>query len=130
MDELLKQTYKVAEEIKTSDEYQRLFFLSELIKKKYIKEIEKLKINQGKYERFIALRDTYSDGYKKTLDEFRISKIALYEKEEVIEYLKLEGIIQTNLNELSRHLGEVVSKNILVPNEIGIIKHMEKNHGK
>ena len=129
MDELINQASLVGKSIKNTIEYKRLVELRSIIDEKYEKEITEFKKQNEEYNRLVSINDKYSNKYKEALKKFVEAKNRLYQKEEVIEYIKNERIIQTRLNALSKNIAEVVSDNIKVPNEIGIIQ-VEKKHGK
>ena len=128
VEEIIKQAYLVADEIKKSEEYIKLKEYKIIVDDKYQKEIIDFLNIQEEYNKL--LNDRFNNNFKEVSKKFVEIKSNLYLKEEVVKYLGLEKIIQNRLDDLSRELGNAVSKNINVPNLFGIINTIGGKHGK
>ena len=129
MEELINQAFLVGQEIKNTEDYKRLIELKKIIDSKYSKEINAFKEHTEEYNKLILSNDKYSSKFKESSSNLIDSKVSLYVKEEVVEYFKIERIIQEELNKFSKEIAKAVSKNISVPNDFGIV-NTEKKHGK
>jgi cell fate (sporulation/competence/biofilm development) regulator YlbF (YheA/YmcA/DUF963 family) len=74
------------------------------------------------YNTIMETGGTYHPDFKETVKRFALDKRILFEKEEVKKYIELESLIQKELDEISRTLGEMVSSHIKTPNEFGFTK--------
>lgn len=119
---ILFKAYEVADEIKSSDSFKKLKSLKELIDQKYKDEIIAFKNASLKYNEIMETGGTYHPDFKETVKVFSLNKRVLFEKKEAKAYLELESLIQKELDDISRSLGELVSTHIKTPNEFGFTK--------
>lgn len=119
---IIFKAYEVAEEIKSSETYQNLIKLKIEIDSKYKEEIMAFKKASDAYNTIMETGGTYHPDFKETVKRFALDKRVLFEKEEVKKYIELESLIQKELDEISRTLGEMVSSHIKTPNEFGFTK--------
>lgn len=111
-------TYELLDEFKTSEVYKRYLELKEITLKfsKEFKEFNDLN------ERFHNLEGgKYNPSFKDYAAKLSIAKSKLFSIPEVKELFKLEAHIQFQLDEISRKVAGVISEDIKVPNELGIL---------
>lgn len=104
---LLNSVYDYIDEIKNSDDYKKLKYLDERIKKELNDLICDYKNKQEKYESIREYHKYYKD-YNKICNEYSLAKEKLYNNELVIEYKKYENNIKEKLIKLSDELNNVL----------------------
>lgn len=94
----------IVEEIKQTKEYQRLLELNQIIKKKYISEIDRFNLAKEK----VANMNKYYPDYKEAQQELLEAKEVLYHFSEVAEYKRLETKISEMLENISKKVKEIL----------------------
>ena len=126
---LLESIYDLTDEIKASDQFQRLLILNELIKKndivlELINTFNKVKT---KYDE-VSKHSHYHPDYDRIKKDLQTAKYNLYTNELIKEYKELEKHIQKTLDDISRSIAASVSDRIKAPNEIGLLKKWGVKH--
>ena len=123
--ETIDLTYELVDEIKNKSEYKRLIELKKMMEEDpsvntLINDFNKMKV---KYEEVLKFGKYHPD-LKDVQKAFSKTKETLYNNEVVQEYKKLEKVLQSELDNISREIATSVSKRIKHPNELGLInKH-------
>lgn len=122
---IIEKTYDVVEEIKSTNEYQRLLELHrEIAGDKEVQELISIFQKYNKKYEEVSKYGKYHPDIKKVQQEFSVAKENLYSNEVIKEYKKLENQIQKTLNHISKELATNISSKIKHPNELGLInKH-------
>ena len=97
----------VIKDIKDLDEYKKLKELEEYINLNYDQEIKDFKNNELKLEE-VKKYGKYHPDYEKVLKSFLESKEKLYNIKEVIEYKRLERIINQKLDDISKEVKSIL----------------------
>ena len=122
---LINLAYEVSDEIKAKKDYKRLLELKHYIDNdevivNLIEKFNKVKIKYDEVQKY----GKYHPDLKKVQLSLVEVKEELYTNKIVVEYKKLEKVIQDELDEVSKRIAKAVSDNIKHPNEIGLIpKH-------
>ncbi|CCV63824.1 hypothetical protein BN85402470 [Alteracholeplasma palmae J233] len=127
MTEYLMKAYDISDEIKNSDNYKKLIEALKIIEVKYQPLVDDFNLAKEKYYTVLSEGGKYHPDYLETVKKLGFAKKALYEKQEVTDYFKLEQEIQKTLNEFTIQITEIVSNYIKKPNELGLLK--EKGGG-
>lgn len=122
MTEIILEAYHVLDEIKTSDTYIELLKLNSYITNNLNEEYLKYQNLKTKLDKIISMGAKFHPDFKEISTKLLIAKEALYSIKEVKKYLSLKGDVVKELNDFSRSLGSVISNNLNVPNELGIVK--------
>lgn len=121
MTEILMLAYDYVDEIKASNEYQRLLWLNDNLTKLYQEEIKAFKTIEKAYNEVMEIGIHHPD-FKKVSSSFVEVKKNLYEKSEVKEYLALDRKIEVKMNQLLEKISTNISTNIPIKNEFGFFK--------
>lgn len=122
---LIELAYEVSDEIKDRFEYKRLLEIKAMTEEDptliyLITEFTKAKVKYEEVQKY----GKYHPDLKRVQLLLQKTKEALYTNELVVEYKKLEKVIQKVLNDVSMRIATAVSENIKHPNELGLIpKH-------
>jgi cell fate (sporulation/competence/biofilm development) regulator YlbF (YheA/YmcA/DUF963 family) len=121
--DIINAVYDMIDEMKQGKEYQRLLFLHQTIKSN--NEINEL--SQG----FKKIEEKYNEAkkygkYHPDLKKLKLQlqemKVKLYTNKTVEEYKTLESKLQSQLDEISTHIANAISKQVKHPVELGLIK--------
>ena len=109
--ELCEKSSLFAKEIMSSNEFVELLKIQEEISIKIPNLVDDFKKAKEKYEE-VSPYLTYHPDYKKVKLELVKAKEALYTNELVIEYKRLEKIIQEQMKDASKEILKAISNNI------------------
>jgi len=127
--EILLKAYEVADEIKSSALFIELCELKKYIDQTYQTESTAYKKANDAFSEIQSLGGQYHPNFKKAVATLSIAKKELFEKQEVKRYLELERTLQSELDELSRTLANLVSDHVKAPNELGFLKESSCHAG-
>lgn len=122
---LINLAYELSDEIKNSNEYQKLIKLKKIIDtdqdiKTLISDFNKIKI---KYEE-VRKYGKYHPNLKDVQLQLQAIKEQVFEHPVIKEYKQLEKHLQKVLDQVSKEIATSVSNNIKHPNEVGLLpKH-------
>jgi len=122
---ILEKTYELIDEIKQTNQYNRLLELDQKIKTDpdlvtLIESFNKIKL---KYEE-VTQYGKYHPDLKRVQLELVEKKEEVFTNDVIKEYKQLEKDLQNRLDTISKEIANSVSSKIKHPNEIGLIgKH-------
>jgi cell fate (sporulation/competence/biofilm development) regulator YlbF (YheA/YmcA/DUF963 family) len=128
MTEIIMQTYHVIDEIKNNNQIKRLNELKTIINDLYKIEVDSFNEAKTNYDFIIDQGGVYHKRYQEVAKNLSHAKSTLYQKQEVIEYMKIESNLQAELNDFLNQIAKTISKEIQTPNEFGIISKKGKHH--
>lgn len=107
-EDVLNNTYKLIDCIKSDPRYKRAKELSVLIDEKYKAEADAMHAAEEKYNEALKY-GSYHPDLKKLELSYSEAKKALYSKDEVLEYLKLYKELQSELDIMFNKIKEGIS---------------------
>lgn len=122
MTDLILQSYHVLDEFKSSETYQQIIKLDQVIMKTYQVELDQFNQAKAAYDKVMQEGGPYHPDYKEAVKTLSETKKALYEKEEVALYMKLEKELQEEINQFLADITQLISPHIKTPDKYGIVK--------
>lgn len=120
MTDLLMTAYDYLDYLRNNEKYQAYIKLNKEVKSEFKEEFANLAKAKKAFEEVLEYGKNHPD-FKTAANHYSSLSKTLYSKPKLIEQVKLNQDLENNINEFLKSLTNLISDNIPILNELGIV---------